>query len=292
MGAAVATNVTVHTVMKKLPKILFISILVLAAMFLLVKYVISGLIFYGEGMWSSSDSYARDADPWREHAVSFETDGATLRGWLFHRPGQPLVVFYGGKGQDSSRLLGRLSGQLPYSILVVNYRGYGQSTGTPSERAIVDDALQILDETVLKLGLTYNEVVLLGDSLGSGVAVQVAAYRTVGKVVLMVPFDSVAAVADGLASPLPLSWLLTDTYRSDAYAPMVKSPVAIMAAGKDEQVPVMHARTLADVFRQREGAGQAVSYREYDESQHRDLWEQPGFFDDLKAEIDGVTNRF
>lgn len=82
--------------------------------------------------------------------------------------------------------------------LLVNYRGYGLSTGSPTEQDIMGDSLAILDSVLKETGRTPDDVILVGQSLGSGVATQVASVRHVKKLVLLVPFDSLLETARGL----------------------------------------------------------------------------------------------
>lgn len=258
---------------------LAVALAVMSVVFLVARYHVAPGMLY-------PPVPSHSADAWKDHEVTFERDGATLKGWHIRKPGGKLLVFYGGNGQDSARLLGMLSRNIPYSLLVVNYRGYGGSSGTPSEKRLVEDSASILDEIVSREGLSYDDVVLFGQSLGSGVAVQVAARRPVGKLVLLVPFDSVSSVADGIAPPLRLSWLVPDSYRSDLFAPHVAAPVTILAAGNDEIVPVEHARRLRDVFRSNRGGREdSVHYREYPQAGHKNMWSQPGLWEYLRKEI-------
>lgn len=264
-----------------------VAVLLVAVTFVVVLRVyVAPRILYTRGTAYDAATYARMTGPWEEYEVSFERDGVLLKGWLIERPDRPLVVFYGGKGQANAGMLDVLPEKLPYSLLMVDYRGYGQSTGEPSERNIVEDSVAILDKVVTESGRSYDDVILFGRSLGTGVATQVAVRRPVGKLMLVVPYDSVAAVADGMCPPVPLSWLLPDSYRSDAYAESVDADVCIYAAGKDQEVPVEHARKLAEAFRQtRIDRPDSVKYKEYPDAGHRNVMKQPGFWEDFNNEI-------
>ncbi len=141
-----------------------------------------------------------------------------------------------------------LPGSVPHAKLLVNYRGYGLSTGTPTEQNIMGDSLAILDSVLKETGRTPDDVILVGQSLGSGVATQIASVRNVKKLVLLVPFDSLLETARGLFPYLPVKLLLPDHFRSDLAAPKVACPVSILAAGSDEVIPPDHAKRLRDCF--------------------------------------------
>lgn len=148
---------------------------------------------------------------------------------------------------DISMMLPYLD-RFPHAKLLVNYRGYGLSTGSPTEQDIMGDSLAILDSVLKETGRTPDDVILVGQSLGSGVATQVASVRHVKKLVLLVPFDSLLETARGLFPYLPVRLLLPDHFRSDLAAPKVACPVSILAAGADEVIPPHHAKRLRDCF--------------------------------------------
>ncbi len=133
------------------------------------------------------------------------------------------------------------------------------------------DSLAILDSVLKETGRTPDDVILVGQSLGSGVATQVASVRHVKKLVLLVPFDSLLETARGLFPYLPVKLLLPDHFRSDLAAPKVACPVSILAAGADEVIPPHHAKRLRDCF------SVPVSYQEFPGAMHNTIWLSPGF---------------
>lgn len=142
-------------------------------------------------------AYLEKRAAWEPHRRTFHHNGAKLSGWLIEKKGQPLLVYYGGNAMDISMMLPYLD-RFPHAKLLVNYRGYGLSTGIPTEQDIMGDSLAILDSVLKETGRTPDDVILVGQSLGSGVATQVASVRHVKKLVLLVPFDSLLETARGL----------------------------------------------------------------------------------------------
>jgi uncharacterized protein len=126
--------------------------------------------------------------------------------------------------------------------LLVDYRGYGSSGGSPSERMLVDDALRWYDRFAAKR--TY----VFGRSLGSGVAVQLAAARPVAGVVLVAPFDSLVEVGKRHYPFLPVQWLLKHRFDSISLAPKITAPLLCIVATDDEIIPAAHAKRLYDVW--------------------------------------------
>lgn len=170
---------------------------------------------------------------------------------------------------DISMMLPYLD-QFPHAKLLVNYRGYGLSTGSPTEQAIMGDSLAILDDVLKETGRTPDDVILVGQSLGSGVATQIASVRNVKKLVLLVPFDSLLETARDLFPYLPVKLILPDHFRSDLAAPKVSCPVSILAAGSDEVIPPAHAKRLRDCF------STPVNYQEFPGAMHNTIWHSPG----------------
>jgi len=156
------------------------------------------------------------------------------------------VVYFGGNAEDVSWSVDTLAEAFPDRALYLpHYRGYGGSSGTPSEAALFADALAVFDH----VQKTHDDIVVVGRSLGSGVATYVASQRLVSRLVLVTPFDSIAAVALSAYWFVPVRWLLLDKYESVQYAPSVAAPTLIVAAGQDEQLPPRHAAELLRYFR-------------------------------------------
>jgi pimeloyl-ACP methyl ester carboxylesterase len=169
------------------------------------------------------------------------SDGTRLHAWeVASAPGAPLVIYFGGNAEDVSWMIGEARRRAPDAAwLLVDYRGYGSSGGSPSEQALVSDALQWFDAAKAGSG-----VFVFGRSLGSGVAVQLAAQRRVDGVILVAPFDSLVEVAGHHYPFLPVSWLLRHRFDSAARAGAIDAPLLCLAAERDEVIPVVHAKRL------------------------------------------------
>jgi len=179
-------------------------------------------------------------------ALWIESQGERIKVWAVRRPGRKAFLYFGGNADDVAAHIDAFAAALPeHSLYLVNYRGYGGSSGRPSEAALFADALAVYD-TVQR---HHSDIVVLGRSLGSGVGVYLAAERPVSKLVLVTPFDSLVNVARSHFRWLPVGWLLRERYDAASRAPAVAPPVLLVVAGEDEIIPRARSEALAAAFR-------------------------------------------
>jgi fermentation-respiration switch protein FrsA (DUF1100 family) len=183
------------------------------------------------------------ADP--THHLALQVAGTKVL--VAHRPhsGPRALIYFGGNAEDVSLTRAELAALLPSTALyLLHYRGYGGSQGSPSEAAIRADA-QALYALVAQ---RHSAITVVGRSLGTGPAVHLAATQPIERLVLLVPFDSLLAVARGAMPWLPVNLLLQDRWDAAAEAPRVRAPTTIVAAANDTVVPVRHAKALHRAF--------------------------------------------
>ncbi len=176
--------------------------------------------------------------------VSMAAAGATLHGWLINPQASNLIIYYGGNAENLTAAAIECMRHDNYATLLLNYRGYGRSSGSPSESGLVADALAAYD----RFAGRYDNVVLYGRSLGTGIAVQVAAQRDVAGLILVAPYDSMTAVAGSIYPFLPVNLLLKDRYESIKVAPDINAQALFLVAANDSIIPPQHARKLADAW--------------------------------------------
>jgi uncharacterized protein len=193
------------------------------------------LLYHPEGTWLV------------KQPPDFELDrnGLKLRGWVAN-PGQPkALLYFGGNGERVEDTRIELARWLPdRTIYVLPYRGYGASQGEPTEGSLVSDAVALFDQVAPQ----HTSVAVIGRSLGSGVAVQLAARRPVERLVLVTPFDSMARVAAGYYPWVPVHLLMRDRYASWRYVTAIHSPVLVIRAERDEVIPAKRTAALAAAF--------------------------------------------
>ena len=223
-----------------LEPVLTITALVVVGFPLLMYLAQDSLVFHPQPLTESQRvAVARNS---RAQSIFLDANGTRLHAW--HIPGDPLVIYFGGNAEEVSWMLDEAAPRTPgVGWLLIDYRGYGSSGGSPSERALVADALQWFDH--VKPG---GKVYAFGRSLGSGVAVQLAAQRPLAGVILVAPFDSLVEVGKRHYPFLPVGWMLKHRFDSMALAPQITAPLLSVVAMDDEIIPVEHAKRLHDAW--------------------------------------------
>jgi uncharacterized protein len=204
-----------------------------------------GMLFYPRPLHPDVRAAVRKALPQAEEVVLKTADGHQLQGWFV--PGGPTALIYFGGNAEEVSGFALDAAELPgVSLALFNYRGYGGSTGKPGETALFADALTIYDY-VLSRGA--KRIVAMGRSMGSGVATYLATQRPVSHVVLVTPYDSIAAVAQAAYPFVMVDLLLRHRFDSIARAPSIDAPALILAGAADTLIPPSHAAALAKAWR-------------------------------------------
>jgi uncharacterized protein len=165
--------------------------------------------------------------------LRLRSGAATLKVWELHADRQAALLYFGGNAEDVSANLGDFDLAFPdRALFLVNYRGYGGSTGRPSEAALIADAEVIYDW----VSPHHDRIAVMGRSLGTGVAITLATRRPVERLALVTPYDSITNVATDHFGWLPVALLLRDHYDSLARIPQVRAPVLALVAERDEVV--------------------------------------------------------
>jgi pimeloyl-ACP methyl ester carboxylesterase len=160
--------------------------------------------------------------------------------------GPKALLYFGGNAEDVSYNLPGLSAAFPdHAIYLLHYRGYGGSAGSPSEAALFADALALFD----RIRAEHQNVMVVGRSLGSGVAVYLASLRPVTRLVLVTPYDSLQDLAERQFPYIPVRWLMLDRFESSKYAAQVTAPTLLIAAEHDEIIPRASTESLMTRFR-------------------------------------------
>lgn len=173
-------------------------------------------------------------------------DGETLPAWRIPpAPTRPNILYFHGNAArlaDKAERFRRLTAT-GYGLLAVEYRGFAGATGSPSEDGLIVDAETAYAEA-LALGALPSRLIVVGELLGSGVAVALAARREVGAVVLDLAFDSVVAVAARQYWMFPVRRLMRDTFRSDLRIGKIAAPLLMIHGTRDRNVPYASGERL------------------------------------------------
>ena len=175
--------------------------------------------------------------------------GSSLKIWRLHPqaqpPGRPALIYFGGNAEnvaDNFAEFDRLFAG--YTVYLANYRGYGGSSGQPSENALLTDAVSLFDAVEAE----HPAIAVIGRSLGSAVAIHLAARRPVTRLLLITPFASLTGVARAHYFYLPVSRLLKDRYENLAKIPAITAPVLMLLAENDEIIPRRESDRLRRAF--------------------------------------------
>jgi hypothetical protein len=180
-----------------------------------------------------------------EENVLTTADGERVIVWhVAPQPGRHVVIYFPGNGDTLAGSAGRFEEITSdgTGLIALSYRGYAGSSGRPSEQGLLSDAAA----TYAFAAATYDpaRIVLWGFSLGSGIAVAIAAEHPVSGLILEAPYSSIADIAAAAFPFLPARYLLKDTFRSDQRIAQVQSQLLVMHGGRDRTIPIENGERL------------------------------------------------
>jgi fermentation-respiration switch protein FrsA (DUF1100 family) len=217
--------------------------LVVFGCFVLVMYLAQRSLMYLPERQRVSPAAA--GFPGATEIVLNTADGEKVIAW--HVPpheDKPVILYFHGNG-GSLRYRAQRFKELTADgtgLLALSYRGYGGSTGHPTEAGLLADAKALY--AFARERYSAERLVLWGESLGSGVAVALAAEQPVGRIVLEAPFTSAADVASTVYWFMPIRLLMKDQFRSDERIAKVQAPVLILHGERDYVVPFAQGQRL------------------------------------------------
>lgn len=182
-------------------------------------------------------------------------DGVEVTVWeALPAENMPVIVYFHGNaahiGVEYRAQRFRAFIEKGFGLLVLSYRGYGDSDGSPSEEGLMEDARAVLRYAKEERGLSSQQILLFGESLGSGVAVRMATEFAVKGMILDSPYTSTANRAAEIYPWLPVHVIMKDTFDSLAWIEHVGCPVLILHGDADVVIPVHHGRQLFAAARQ------------------------------------------
>ncbi len=184
--------------------------------------------------------------------------------------GPKALIYFGGNAEDVSRNLPEFSQAFPeHALYLMHYRGFGGSTGSPSEEAIQRDAMTLFDSVYGE----HPQITVMGRSLGSGVAVCLASQRPATRLVLITPYSSLKDLAVRQYPIFPVKWLLKDTFESFKYAAHINVPTLLVMAENDEVIPRASTEALLEHF-----APGVATLKVIPGAGHNSLSDSPGYF--------------
>lgn len=179
-----------------------------------------------------------------EHVLA-TADGEKVIVWhVPARPGHPVVLYFHGNGDYLAGFFGRFRSIIAdgTGIVALSYRGYAGSSGKPSEQGLLMDAAAAYQFTTARY--PAGKIVVWGFSLGSGVAVALAADRPIGKLILEAPYTSIADVAASAFWFAPVRLLIRDNFHSDRRIAQVRVPLLMLHGALDPTIPITFGERL------------------------------------------------
>lgn len=177
--------------------------------------------------------------------ISVLSQGETLDIIVLNKGQSQALMYFGGNAEAVVANAEEFADQFPgVTTYLVNYRGYGGSSGKPAESAIYADALAVYDHVKQR----HDQISVAGRSLGSGVATYLATQRAIESVVLITPYDSVLSLAKSRYAIFPVKILLKDHYDSLSRVDDIQARILVIAAEHDEVIPMIHTQRLIDAI--------------------------------------------
>lgn len=213
-------------------------------------------------------------------------DGARVIAWhASAKPGRPTILYFHGNAGSLETRVARIEKYKAQGlgVFMMTYRGFGGSSGKPSEAANVADAMRAYNR-LTATGVDPLDIIIYGESLGTGVAVQVAAEKRVKGVVLDAPYTSMVDLA-ALHHPLiPGRWFMTDRYETRRHIGRVTAPLLVIHGERDSIVPIEMGREIYTL------APGPKTIKTFPDAGHDDHYKF-GSYDALYGWIDGLVGR-
>lgn len=186
-------------------------------------------------------------------AITIQTgDSKYLHGWFCKKQiqgKQKTIIYFGGNGDEVSSLVQEANHNLEWAILLINYPGYGNSDGQPSETIFFDSALKIYDYATSRNDIDKNNIVIMGRSIGTGVATFLASKKNQKGVILISPFASMNNVVKEKFWFLPIDLILKSKFECRKYACNINSPLLCIYGTRDKIIPMKHSMELMKYWR-------------------------------------------
>lgn len=178
---------------------------------------------------------------------AIQIDEVTLHGWLALPQGEiaGAILYFNGRRESPTTIFRFLGVMKHQAVAVFNYRGRGASTGEPSEKTLVSDGLYVLDWLSAETNLPISAIVIIGRSLGSGIAIQVCATRETAGLILISPFDSLINVVRRRIGFFP-NFLLQDKFNSAQYIQKLGCRILSITGSCDTTIPTELSDALFD----------------------------------------------
>jgi pimeloyl-ACP methyl ester carboxylesterase len=201
--------------------------------------------------------------------VTVDTGGAKIKVWVVNPGREEALIYFGGNAENVAYDIDTFGATFPgHTLYLVNYRGFGGSSGSPSEAGLYRDALALYD----RFSPGHKRVAAMGRSIGAAVATYLASERAIEKLVLVTPFDSAVNVGRKLYPFFPMGLIVRDRYDSAGRAGKIKAKTLIIAAGSDGIIPNENTLALVRAFPEKQ-----LQFETLPETSHNTLHFHPDY---------------
>ncbi len=248
--------------------------------FILVYLSAMAYLFFTQGSKIFNFSFVKKVKPKvlshckKCKEVKLKVKGAVLDGVFKDENSSNLIIYFGGNADDATDFIKYTKDLKGFDVVAYNYRGNALSSGKPSEKKLLKDALKIYD--------TYSknkEVILIGRSLGSGIATYVASKRKAKGVLLITPYDSIENIAKSRYPFFPISFLLKYKFDSYKFVKDVSAPVSIFMVEDDQTISNQRTKNLMKYIKD------LFYVKIFKNATHANILEEKGFQSELETTI-------
>jgi pimeloyl-ACP methyl ester carboxylesterase len=211
--------------------------------------------------------------------IKFKDGNLTINAYVINEDKKDAIIVFGGNNDsiaDVAKVFAKVFKN--YAIYLLDYRGYGLSQGKPSQEAIFKDAIKLYDYVSKR----HKNINIIGRSLGTSVASYVASKRSVNKLVLVTPFDSILNIAKERYFFLPVGLLLKDKYETINFVKNINAKTLILVATNDKIVSQKRSENLIKHFKKQGKDFKVVKFN----SGHNDIVEDKNYFKVIKEFLD------
>jgi len=269
-----------------------LTLLIVFALFCALLYVAQDSMIFFHVDDTQSREFLRDRPGFYNIEFTAE-NGKTYHGVMYRASNEksPLIIYFGGNGESSYRHMHSMEAQnlWPYydgfHYLFIDYEGYGRNAGRANYRNMNEGALAVFDHTVTLPFVDSNRIVAMGFSLGTASAVYLAANRPVAGLILLAPFADGYDLYNNVIPMFfgPMRLLVRQKFPSNEFAPLVTSPVLIVASRRDEAIPFSSSERLSRLF-----SGN-VEFVELTDARHNDIFRADGVLNRVQSFLEGIA---
>ena len=258
-------------------------LLLLYATLMLFVFIFQSRLFFSPRYYRNEERF-EELEPFLTPLFLPAEDETLLEGILYEpeETSSKIILYFGGVQQDSVALVEKFASHYPHMPFIsYNYRGYGKSKGKPSQTKLFMDAMHIYDDLIIRYAYRPENIILMGYSLGTGVASFLGSQRQVGEILLMAPYDSVYAVLKKRYPFSGIHWVLRQKFPSTDFVPQIDVPIHIYAASDDKVVNIKHAKMLKN------HVNNLAGFYEYADVGHNEILFNP----DVVKHINEILNK-